>query len=72
MQPSQPFGDGPGLEGPDYLALVIEWEDDVPTLVRPRAPDRGITTAHKLARLLGALGAIAFAVWGLHHLRAAS
>jgi len=76
MQPSHL--EDPGLEGPDYLALVIEWDDDVATLVRAKAPDRAPTTRpaptarQKIATVLGALAAIAVATWGIHHLRAAS
>ncbi len=70
MQPSNTPDEDPGLEGPDYVALVIEWgdDDDVVTVVSaapPRAP--GVTRT--LAAVVGALGAIALASWGLHHLR---
>ena len=71
MQPSQPPQDTPGLEGPDYLALVIEWDDDVPTLVRPTAPDRALSTGHQIITVLSALVALVFATWGIRRLRLA-
>lgn len=71
MQPSHTGEDVPGVDGPDYLAIVIEWNDDDPTLVRPRPPNRGPAARHKLATALGVLGAIAVATWGIRHLRAA-
>lgn len=64
------------LDGPDYVALVIEWnddgawDDDQTTLVSTpyRAPE-----AHRtIATLVSALGAIAFATWGLYRLRTAA
>ncbi len=69
------FDEDPGIDGPDYVALVIEWdeiantiEDEVTTerkAVPPaRNPLRGIA-----AMALGALGVIAAAVWGVRRLR---
>jgi hypothetical protein len=62
--------EAPGLEGPDYVALVIEWDDDsdAATLVRPREPSRALV-GRKLAAVAGAVLAIAFATWGLRRLR---
>jgi len=66
----------PGLEGPDYVALVIEWDepvmldalDDAVTLettaVRPPLPSL-------LAPIVATMGAVVFALWGIHRLRAA-
>lgn len=61
------------LEGADYVALVIEWEDeaDVATLVRDRRPDRP-AMGRTLATVVGALAAIAFASWGIRYLRHAA
>jgi hypothetical protein len=64
------------LEAPDYVALVIEWnddnawDDDQTTLVSESNRTRG--TDHTIATLVGALGAFAFATWGLYRLRASS
>jgi hypothetical protein len=75
MQPSQPSEDVPGLDGPDYVALVIEWnDDDVATLVtaEPVAePARRASTVRTIAMVVGALGALVFAAWGLRRLRTA-
>lgn len=73
-----------GLEGPDYVALVIEWndEDSVTTLttrditleVAPEitaAPERPASRARTIAAVLGALGALVLAAWGFRRLRAA-
>jgi hypothetical protein len=74
--------DDPGLEGPDYVALVIEWNDDdtvTNVSARPLGPstwrassDRSAMLARNIATVLGALGAIALTTWGLRRLRAAS
>lgn len=71
MQPSKPPQDAPGLDGPDYLALVIEWDDDVPTLVKATAPDRAPSTGHQIITVLSALVALVFATWGIRRLRLA-
>lgn len=71
MQPSQPPQDTRGLEGSDYLALVIEWDDDVPTLVRTTAPDRALSTGHQIITVLSSLVALVFATWGIRRLRLA-
>lgn len=75
MQPSHPLEDVPGLEGPDYLALVIEWnDDDVATLVSAEPspdPARRTGTVRTIAMVVGALGALMLAAWGLRRLRAA-
>jgi len=60
----------PGLDGPDYVALVIEWEDDadVATIVRHREPSRA-PIGRKIAAVVGALAALGIATWGLRRLR---
>jgi hypothetical protein len=72
----------PGLDGPDYVALVIEWEDqewedqewedqdEVTAVMSSPEPDRE-GMGRKVATMLGALGALALATWGLRRLRAA-
>jgi len=64
------FDEDPGIDGPDYIALVIEWDEDEVTTVmdtaRPVAP-----AARTLATVVGALAALAFATWGIHRLHAA-
>ncbi|HMG24513.1 MAG TPA: hypothetical protein VK607_24420 [Kofleriaceae bacterium] len=76
MQPSHSSQDVPGLEGPDYVALVIEWndDDDVATLVTGEftaEPPRSTGTVRTIAAVLGALGALMLAVWGIRRLRTA-
>lgn len=66
----------PGLEGPDYVALVIEWDEaenqitlvNVPRVARRVAPTE---FAAKIAAVVGAVGALALATWGLRRLSAA-
>ena len=65
----------PGLEGPDYVTLVIEWDEDsdAATLVSAEEPSRRSSPAsmkRTIATVVGALAAIAFATWGIRHLRA--
>lgn len=63
----------PGLEGPDYVTLVIEWDEgsDAATLVSAEEP--GPSMAHApmrmVATVVGALAAIVFATWGIRRLR---
>jgi len=71
MQSSPLPQNAPGLEGPDYLALVIEWEDDVPTLVRGAAPDRAPTPRHQIITVLSAMVALVLATWGIRRFRLA-
>jgi hypothetical protein len=59
----------PGLDGPDYVALVIEWEDSAATLVRPRAQPARTPMIRQIATVIGALIAIGVTSWGLHRLR---
>ena len=69
MQSSQPPQDAPGIDGPDYVSLVIEWDDDVPTLVRAAAPDSAPARHHSILPVLSALAAIGLATWGIRHFR---
>jgi hypothetical protein len=74
MQPSYPSEDAPGLEGPDYLALVIEWnddEDDTVALVPTAEPEPQGGTIRTIAAVVGALGALILAAWGIRRLRSA-
>jgi hypothetical protein len=74
MQPSYPSEQAPGLEGPDYVALVIEWndvEDDASVRVTHTEPASSRGTLRTIAAVLGALGALLFAAWGIRRLRAA-
>jgi hypothetical protein len=66
------YDDDPGLEGPDYVTLVIEWNDatDAATFASAEEPVRPSSYGRTLATLLGAVAAIAFATWGIRHLRA--
>lgn len=72
---STPSQDIPGLEGPDYVALVIEWNeaDDAATLVgsEPAEPEHRAGKTRTILAVLGALGALVLAAWGLRRLRAA-
>jgi hypothetical protein len=61
----------PGLEGPDYVTLVIEWDEDAGAAALASAAEPGPSSkGGSIAILLGALAAIAFATWGIRHLRA--
>ena len=74
MQPSYPSEEVPGLEGPDYLALVIEWndeEDDPATLVTSPEPAHPRSTIRTIAAIVGALSALILAAWGIRRLRSA-
>jgi hypothetical protein len=58
------------------VALVIEWndDDDAATLVgsdRGPDPERRTSTTRTIVAVLGALGALFLAAWGLRRLRAA-
>jgi hypothetical protein len=69
MNSSEMPEESPGLEGPDYVALVIEWDDaDAATQVKARAPAR-TPMIRKIATVTGALIAIVVATWGLRRLR---
>jgi hypothetical protein len=74
MQPSYPSEQAPGLEGPDYVALVIEWndEDEDSDALAPHAePTYPRGTIRTIAAVVGALGALILAAWGIRRLRSA-
>jgi hypothetical protein len=74
MLSSNPHENDPGLEGPDYVALVIEWNDDAATAVGSDfgpEPTRYTSRGRTLVAVIGALGALLLAAWGLRRLRAA-
>ncbi len=56
--------------GPDYLALVIEWDDEAPTMIRETAHRTPRALIQVASAALAGLGAIALAAWGIHRLRA--
>ena len=67
--------DDPALDGPDDLALIIEWDDDgAPAALlieEPRAAPRRNATIRTIAAVLGALGTVMLATWAIRRLRAA-
>jgi len=70
-QDEWPHVDAPAEAGPDYVALVIEWddvEDDV-TQVVERSHVAASPDLKKLMIGAGALGALLLARWGVHRLR---
>jgi hypothetical protein len=77
MQSSNLTEVAPGLEGPDYLALIIEWDDDdedIDAAIRrelAQEPTRRTSTIRTIAAVVGALGAVFLAAWGIRRLRAA-
>ena len=74
MQSFNASEETPGIDGPDYLALIIEWDDkDADTLAGSESPmsTRRTSTTRTIAAVLGALGAVVLAAWGIHRLRAA-
>jgi len=67
--------DDPGLDGPDYLALVIEWDqiadaidDEISRASPPQLVDHPFRMVVAAA---GALAALGFAVWGIRRIHAA-
>ena len=74
------ISDEPGLAGPDYVALVIEWDqlaDSIENAIEqrtrplPQAVPRPRVKPLRALIAIGMLGAITFAAWGVHRLRAA-
>ncbi|CAN5729150.1 hypothetical protein BH11MYX3_BH11MYX3_32020 [soil metagenome] len=67
--------ENPSLNGPDYVALVIEWEDvgqdDDDTQITQRFHRAPTALLQVAGATLGAVGAIALAAYGIHRLRAA-
>lgn len=77
MQPTQaldnahPHEEVQQLEGPDYVAVVVEWsdaDDDAVTTVNARPFQAVPSPLSTLVTVLGALGAIALTSWGLRRL----
>ncbi|MEO7730205.1 MAG: hypothetical protein ABIY55_04475 [Kofleriaceae bacterium] len=77
MQPTQALHDADPteevqqLDGPDYVAVVVEWsdaDDDAVTMThaRPFRPDPSMIGT--LVTVVGALSAIALTTWGLRRL----
>ena len=61
--------ESPALPGPDYVAVLIDWDADTEeNMPAPAAPPH---TLRKVAIVAGALSAVALAAWGVHRLRAA-
>jgi hypothetical protein len=74
MQPSFSSEQAPGLEGPDYVALVIEWNDedeDADALGSRSESTYPRGTIRTIAAVVGALGALVLAAWGIRRLRSA-
>ena len=76
---SYPTSEIQELDGPEYVTVVLEWDDlawndeDEPTRVRSRRPRAsGLTKGRTIATAVGALSALALATWGLARLRSAS
>jgi len=81
--PNQPWlhADAPAETGPDYVALVIEWDElpdevtqvtqrSVPALLKQRLQQIEVPPlVKKVAIGAGALVALLFARWGIQHLR---
>jgi hypothetical protein len=67
------FEETTALEGPDYVALVIEWDDIADTIENEitEKTTQVVPQRHRLASVLAGLGVIALAAWGVHRLRAA-
>ncbi len=73
----------PGIDGPDYVALVIEWPEDAATeeisdeVTRPTAQVGGLralaraVSLHKVAAAFGAAVVVALAAWRVRRHRAA-
>ena len=68
----------PGLDGPDYVALVIDWDELADTIEDEIA--RASSTAIEEPRFqplrlivaaLGTLGVLGLAAWGVHRIRTA-
>jgi hypothetical protein len=79
MNTSYPSERAPDLEGPDYVALVIEWDDDedVTFVSAVESLDSGEPERTQIrpivrtvASIVGLLGVLALASWGLHRLTA--
>jgi hypothetical protein len=71
--PSWPHSTEPFESGPDYVALVIEWDELENTVTavseRPSLAAPGSSLFTKLVLGAGALGALLLAGWGYRRLR---
>jgi hypothetical protein len=65
------FDEDPGIDGPDYVALVIEWEDEDEVTAVNTMPSSAASPVRTFAAVMGALVALAFATWGIRRLRTA-
>lgn len=65
--------ENPALEGPDYVALVIEWEDGDDQVTRVAEPDTKLHLPKALLQVagtvVGAVGALALTAWAIYKLR---
>lgn len=62
------------LDGPDYVAVVVEWadaDDDATTITSGRPFRRDPLPSSTLVTVLGALGAIALTSWALRLIKPA-
>jgi hypothetical protein len=84
MHPSLPTQRDSAIEGADYVALVIEWDNDIDlTFVGladdgpdapaylTHVPRRAPSLSRTIATVVGALGVLALASWGMRRLVAA-
>lgn len=65
--------ENPGLTGPDYVALVVEWNDLDDQLDAIALPERVVQPRRvgaMIAMAAAVVGAIAIGVWGIRRLRA--
>ena len=72
MSPSHLPEHASRLEGPDYVALVIEWDEEDDQITRVFTPNRIPLIRRKIATVVGALSAIVLTTWGLRRLGMAS
>ena len=71
-QDEWPHVNAPQETGPDYVALVIEWDDSEADITQ--VVDRHPVASPDLKKVAigaGALAALLLARWGVHRLRAA-
>lgn len=66
------------MAGPDYVALVIEWDEPaVEEVAETQVTQKTIATRmaelpmRTIAKAAGAVAAVVFTAWGVHRLRAA-
>jgi hypothetical protein len=77
--PDSHFDEDPGLDGPDYVALVIEWPEGAASVPQEITDEVTRPTLRTLARertyriataALGSALAIGFVAWRIHRRRA--